>query len=127
MYNLSEANINELSNLVDKIVNFDGKWIDLKKSNLFFAHINELANNAMEFLYKNELIIVFDWMNWDEGCEFSSNTDQNKYDNLNREFILKLLTAVARNDRFCTGAWGALFETGEAQLLFKKLLETYRQ
>ena len=82
---------------------------------------------AMEFLYENELIIDFDWGKWDEGREFFKNNGPNKYDIIDREFTLKLLTAVARNDRFCDGVWGNLFESGTALILFKKLFETYKK
>jgi len=82
---------------------------------------------AMEFLYENELIINFDWGKWDEDREFFQNNDPNKYDNIDREFTLKLLTAAARNDRFCAGAWGNLFESGTGLILFKILFETYKK
>jgi len=124
MYDLSEEKINELQNLIDEIEKFNGKWYEI--NNPLYVTTHELANKAMGFLYDNKLIIKFDWGKWDEGRDFLKNKDQNKYDNINREFILKLLTAVARNDRFCVGAWGNLFESGTALTLFKKLFETYK-
>jgi hypothetical protein len=37
-----------------------------------------------------------------------------------------LLTAVARNDRFCDGAWASLFDDGRAQQLLSRLYELER-
>jgi hypothetical protein len=125
MYDLTDEKINELQNLIDEIDKFDGKWLEI--NNLPYAFTHDLAKKAMKFLYDNKLIINFDWGKWDEGRTFFKNNDPNKYDNIDREFTLKLLTAVARNDRFCDGAWGNLFESGTALILFKKLFETYEK
>ena len=127
MYDLSVESINELEVLLEKINNYKGQWIDLEKSDIFFAYTHEYAMEVMKFLYNNELIIVFDWMSWTEGSDFFKSDNPEKYDKLNREFILKLLSAMARNDRFCTGAWGSIFNKGEAQILLKKLLKTYKE
>jgi len=113
MYDLTEEKISELHDLLEKIEKRDEEW-------------NELAYNAKKFLYDNNLIIVFDWVKWDEGRDFFKEDDPNKYNNLDREYTLKLLTAVARNDRFCTGVWCNLFKSGTALKLFKRLLETYK-
>ena len=127
MYDLTIEAINELKNILEKINNFKGKWINIENSDMFYADTHEYAYEAMSFLYKYKLIINFDWMSWKEGSEFFESDKPNKYDNLDRKLILKLLSAMARNDRFCTGAWGSIFIRGEAQILFKKLLETYEE
>jgi hypothetical protein len=124
MYDLSENKIKELKEIVEKIENFNGKWVEIKE-NIPHPFYNELAQIAMKFLYENNLIIKFNWSKWDEGKEFFKNNNLNKYDNIDREYILKLLTAIARKDRFCDGAWGNLFESNVANILYKKLLETY--
>ena len=120
MYDLTDERINQLQNLTEEINKFDGKWLEIINPPHTSTH--ELANKAMKFLYNNNLIIKFDWGKWDEGRTFFKNNDPNKYDNIDREYILKLLTAVARNDRFCDGAWGNLFESGTALILFKNYL-----
>jgi len=125
MYDLTDEKINELQNLIEEIEKFDGKWLEIK--NLPYVSTHELAKKSMDFLYDNKLIIKFDWGKWDEGREFFKNNGPNKYDIIDREFTLKLLTAVARNDRFCDGVWGNLFESGTALILFKKLFETYKK
>jgi len=110
-YNLSDEKINELQNLVERMENL-GVGVHWE---------------AMHFLYDNNLIILFNWSEWDEGRDFFMDDDPNKYNKIDRNFTLRLLTAIARNDRFCTGAWDAIFESGDGQNLFKRLLETYQE
>jgi hypothetical protein len=116
-FNLSNDKINELQDLVERMEKwnrpFDSPW-DIR------------CEEAKKFLYDNNLIIIFNWGNFGEQAFFEDD-DPNKYSKIGRRFILVLLTAVARSDRFCTGAWDALFESGEAQNLFKRLLETYTE
>jgi len=114
-YDLSDEKINELQDLVERMKKWNTR--DLRNRNY----------EALHFLYDNNLIILFNWSDWDEGRAFFEDDDPNKYSKIGRRFTLKLLTAVARNDRFCDGAWTALFESGEAQNLFKRLLETYKE
>ena len=111
MYDLIEQKIEELKDLVNRIENFDGVWVEIKE--------------GIPHAFYNDLIINFDWGKWEEGRAFFKNTDENKYNSIDREYILKLLTAIARNDRFCEGAWGNLFKSGVALILYKKLYETY--
>ena len=110
MYDLIEQKIEELKDLVNRIENFDGVWVEIKEG-IPHAFYNDLIIEAMKYLYDNDLIINFDWGKWEEGRAFFKNTDENKYNSIDREYILKLLTAIARNDRFCEGAWGNLFKS----------------
>jgi hypothetical protein len=82
-----------------------------------------LASEAMSFLYDNGLIVPFNWGAWDEGRAIFRDTAEDRFERLDRLTVLKLLTAVARNDRFNDGAWVALFECGDAQRLLRRLLE----
>ena len=117
-----------LRSLIKSINGYKGKWSEDRSTEVGnVIHYNPwnapIIMLAMEFLYDNDLIIKFDWGRWDEGREFFRNDDPNKYNSLDREQVLKLLTAVARNERFCDGAWASLFECGDAQKLFARLLE----
>jgi len=82
-----------------------------------------ILTEARQFLNDNELTIVFDWPNWQEGRDFFKSEDPEKFDKLDQETVLKLLTAVMRNARFNEGAWVSLFESGDGQKLFARLLE----
>ena len=114
--------------LIKSIDEYKGLWSEdrsIKKGDeiLYIPWTAPITYEAMKFLYDNNLIISFNWADWDDGRDFFKNKNQNKYDNLDKESVLKLLTAVARNDRFCDGAWAGLFESGDAHKLFKRLLE----
>ncbi|MDR1977811.1 MAG: DUF6508 domain-containing protein [Synergistaceae bacterium] len=112
MYELSKADIEQLTDLVQRIENFRGD-----------RAINNLASEARHFLYEKKLTVHFDWPKWDEGREFFDVEGIQKYQKIDKEFVLKLLTAIARNDRFCEGAWAGLFKTGDGLALFRRLLE----
>lgn len=123
--------VSELRSLVEDIEAHEGEWYkeaggeESRPGVMELPYIasDPLANRAMRFLYDNNLIIDFDWSSWDEGRQFFQKDDPKKFNNLDREYVLKLLTAVARNSRFSDGAWAQLFESGAAQKLFKRLLE----
>ena len=117
-----------LKSLIKSINDYKGKWSEDRSTEVGnVIHYNPwnapIIMLAMDFLYDNDLIIKFDWVEWDEGREFFINDDPNKYDSIDREWVLKLLTALVRNERFCDGAWARSFESGDAQKLFARLLE----
>lgn len=123
--------IAELSKLVDAIETHKGAWIENAGGEetepnvvqMPYVISDQLAMQAMKFLYDHELIVVFDWVKWEEGREFFKDNDPLKFSKLNKEWVLKLLTTIARNDRFSDGAWAQLFESGDAQKLYRRLLE----
>lgn len=82
-----------------------------------------LVEDALHLLYDHHLIIPFDWARWDEGRAIFNGTDPDRFAALDRLTVLKLLTAVARNDRFSAGAWAALFNHGDGQRLLERLLD----
>jgi hypothetical protein len=91
--------------------------------NMAWVETVDLAGEALRFLYDHGLMIKFDWMEWDEGRDVLHHHTEDRFDRLGRETVLKLLTKVARGDRFYDGAWAELFESGDAQKLFRRLLE----
>ncbi len=82
-----------------------------------------LIADALHLLYDHHLIIPFDWERWDEGRAIFSNDAPDRFATLDRLTVLKLLTTVARNDRFSAGAWTALFDHGDGQKLLRRLLD----
>jgi len=125
---LTNHAIKELELLLEKIDAHEGPFFEdrsTKEGNVihYSPWSDPITTEAMRFLYTNQLIIVFDWGAWQEGKDFFKSKDKCEYSNIDRQLTLKLLTAVARNSRFNEGAWAILFDSGDAQKLFKRLLE----
>lgn len=131
---LSATAIRELRTLIERIDRHRDQWdawnewgSEQTEKNGYIipnAVMSEIVWNAMEFLYDHGLIIQFNWAEWDEGRDIFRRTNEHRFDTLDRITVLKLLTAIARNDRFFEGAWAGIFEDGSAQKLFRRLLET---
>lgn len=120
-----------LRNLVERLEQHQGPWGIMlggektgeNRYTMPYVELDPLAHDAMRFLYDHHLIIPFNWSEWDDGRELFRSTQEDRFTTLDRQTVLKLLTAVARNDRFNEGAWAGLFEDGSGQALFKRLLE----
>ena len=85
-----------------------------------------LISEFVEFMYDHDLVVQFDWSEWDEGREWYRLQDESKYEHLNIETALKLLTAVIRNDRFHEGALVNAFESGDFPKIINTLIELKR-
>ena len=66
------------------------------------------------------IIISFDWGAWEKGREIASNDDFD-FDTLDLPTKCKLITAIARNDRFCEGALVSSFESGLILRILKSI------
>lgn len=127
---LSKKDWQEIQAIYDEIVNHKGSFYEIKGGETLNDGAISMPyyNNApivfrtMKFLYDKELIVDFDWGNWDKGRAIFKRNDDDKFNDISLIDLFKLLTAVARNDRFNGGAFARLFETGDAQLLFKRIL-----
>jgi hypothetical protein len=80
-----------------------------------------LISEYVQFMYENDLVVPFDWSKWDEGREWFRSQDPAKYDNLDAETALKLITAIIRSDRFNEGALVGAFESGDFPKIIGKL------
>jgi hypothetical protein len=118
------AYMEDLRKIVSELNDFYGNWVEIiEKDNIFpFISENVLLKYIRGFLYKYELIVSFNWVNWEAGKVFLENKDYEKYENIDKDFIIKLLSTIIRHDRFCDGAWASLFKSGEGRNLFKRLL-----
>lgn len=83
------------------------------------AHI---VKDVRCFFYDKNLVIPFDWGSWDEGRTMLQKQGKNKFNDLILSEVIKLFTAIIRNDRFCEGAWAEFFESGDAAKLLKRML-----
>jgi hypothetical protein len=103
-----------------------GKWVTGKEvlpgvSTMPHYSMSDASNKMMKILYELNLIVAFDWMEWEEGNALLSSDDLEKLSGLPAHKIVGLLTALARNDRFCDGAWGAAVEKGKIAKLLSEL------
>lgn len=103
-----------------------GKWVAAKEvlpgvSTMPHYSMSDEANRMMKLLYELNLIVAFEWMEWEEGSALLSGDDLEKLSGLPAHKIVGLLTALARNDRFCDGAWGSAVEKGKVAKLLNEL------
>lgn len=74
-------------------------------------------------VYSIPIMIDFNWSSWDEGRRIVS--DENfDYDTIDIPTKCKIITAILRNDRFCSGRLVDAFETG---MMLKVLKSIQRQ
>ena len=73
-------------------------------------------------MYDKNLMVKFNWPEWQEGRDWYALQDDSKYAKLDVETCLKLLTAVIRNDRFNEGALVRAFEDGSFPKIIQKLM-----
>lgn len=98
-----------------------GKEISPGMSTMPYYFLNDVPSRIMKLLYELNLIISFSWMDWDEGRTLASDNDLSKLEGLPVHILIGLLTALARNDRFCDGAWGSAIEKGTVAKLLNEL------
>jgi len=127
---LSDSDQSELENLYIRIQNHKGKWMVIRGGeeaepgviSMPYTDPDPLISEFMEFMYDKDLVINFDWASWQEGRDFFTLDDPDKYSHLNTETTLKLITAILRNDRFNDGALASSFESGDMQKLIEQLI-----
>ena len=103
-----------------------GEWVDGKElvpgvHTAPHYSMGDIPKKIMDLLYELNLIISFRWMDWDEGRVLLSDGDLTKLEDQPSHVLIGLLIAVARNDRFCDGAWGAAIERGTVAKLLDEL------
>lgn len=124
--NLTKENVEALRTIYARIQDYVGEWgIQHDKECtetgiLIFPWVenNFLIQDFISFMYENDLVVKFRWTEWQEGSDWYALDDESKYERLDVETALKLLTAVIRNSRFNDGALVNAFENR----VFPKLL-----
>lgn len=123
----------DLEILVDKLQDHAGPWQEWTPAtpgpdgviSMGYPTMSEVAKEAMTFLYSHGMM-VFDWPNWRAGSDLYHELTPERVSTLDRETTLMLLSALAREDRFCNGTWGRMFESGKGTWLFGRWLELTR-
>ena len=78
---------------------------------------------ARQLLLDKDLIVMFNWSRWEEGKAMFRVKEKDRFKDISLTEVMKLFTAVMRNSRFSDGAWADLFENGDGQRLFRRLLD----
>lgn len=127
--NLSKEKVEALRTINARIQDYVGEW-GVRHDNernkagvLIFPWVEQypLIQDFVSFMYENSLMVKFDWTEWQVGRDWYALDDENKYQQLNIETALKLLTAVIRNDRFNEGALVRAFEDTSFPKIIQKL------
>ena len=117
---LSKVGTETLHSLNQRIQTHNGKWserhngkkLESGANTMPYTEQSELIQEFVQFMYDYDLVINFDWAGWQEGREWFASDNESKYDDLDIETSLKLLTAIIRSDRFNEGALVRAFEDG---------------
>jgi Family of unknown function (DUF6508) len=124
--NISKDDWNELFKLIPKIENTNifGELIVDKKTpegDLVFPYMSssEIVDKFHDTVYDKKMVVVFDWMKWDEGRDILENNDSD-FSKLDLMTLVKLITSIVRYDRFSTGYLVGKFEDGTIlKILFR--------
>lgn len=128
---LTNTDWESLTDLNRRIQSHVGTWGERKggmeiKPNLRtmpYVEKSDLVDEFVQMMYDKDLVVNFDWKNWDEGRVWMSDNNQAKYDNLDAEFTVKLITALIRQDRFSDGSLVRWFELGVMQKIIAALVK----
>ncbi len=82
--------------------------------------VHEIVERFREVIYSIPIAIDFNWPGWDEGREMVSN-QYFDYDTIGIPTKCKVITAMARSDRFSPGALVEAFESGLILKLLKSI------
>ena len=89
-----------------------GKWNSPKKEDgvsvMPYCVLGSTEREFLKLVYRMRLVIPFDWGNWREGRRLVRQ-DVSGLDLLT---LLKLMTAIVRNDRYCEGALHSAMSNG---------------
>lgn len=84
---------------------------------------HHVVEQFRKVVYAIPVMIDFDWPAWDEGRKIVSD-DNFDYDSIDIPTKCKIISAIVRNDRFCSGRLVSAFETG---MMLKVLRSIQRQ
>lgn len=127
---LTPENWSELQDLYERVIKHKGSFLSEGGGEEIEPNVIEMpytieapiVAEARKFFYDNGLVIPFDWSEWSEGRAMFRKEGEDKFNNTSLTDVIKLFTAVIRNDRFNDGAWADIFETGDGAKLLKQLL-----
>ncbi len=96
-----------------------GQWVEQEGQFLYFSFSPEV-DEFISTLYKQNMIIPFDWTSWGEEAE-RYRTDPAALEAADLLTLRKLLTAHVRADRFVEGHLASVFESGHMTAILRRL------
>lgn len=81
---------------------------------------HEIVEEFRQVCYAIPIIIDFNWSAWDEGRKIVSDDDFD-YDTIDSPTKCRIITAIVRNDRFCSGRLVEAFESGMMLKVLKSI------
>ena len=91
------------------------------------ARPDPLIEEFVALWYRLNLVLPFNWGGWDKGRELFASSDSTRYDKLDKQTTLKLLTALIRSDRFTAGALLGAFESGDMPKILDRFVSLRNQ
>ena len=79
-----------------------------------------IVQQFRDVVYSIPIMIDFNWGTWDEGRAIVSD-DNFDYDTIDIPTKCKIITAIVRNDRFCSGRLIEAFESGMMMKVLKSI------
>lgn len=79
-----------------------------------------IVQQFRDVVYSIPIMIDFNWGAWDEGRAIVSD-DNFDYDTIDIPTKCKIITAIVRNDRFCSGRLIEAFESGMMMKVLKSI------
>lgn len=139
MNELSKENVDRLSKsdwkqltdlipIIENTVNFEKVEPSPSKSQHIFHHTipSEIVLKFIKVVSEKQMIMVFDWMNWDEGHKILED-ESFDYDLLDLTTIIMLITTIVRNDRFCDGFIISKFQDGTILKILHRIVTINNQ
>ena len=110
---------------IEKIEKFGDDTEATKLLEKGIIHMNpyvehEIVEEFRQACYAIPIIIGFNWSAWDEGRKIVSD-EHFDYDIIDIPTKCKIITAIVRNDRFCSGSLVGAFETGMILKVLKSI------
>lgn len=114
----------ELLSLIPKIqqLNDRDKGLDTIAGSIALNQYlySELDSKFHKIVYKMDIVITFDWVNWKEGIDLLRNENAS-FHHLSLIELCKLITAIVRKERFCEGSIIALLANGTILKILKAI------
>jgi len=122
---ISTTSWNRLFDLIPRIQSTSkfGKWKDGEKNSNGIIEtpaliLNNVVKDFTSIMYELELVLDFDWVNWDKGAEILRSGNFEKEDTIT---LIKLLTSIIRNDRFNEGLLVDMFENNTIERILTQV------